>query len=220
MKLKIKLEAGQNVWFTSDVHYDHKNICSATTQWDTSRRAVREFNSLEEMNSTLVNNINSVVEQDDILFNLGDHSFNGWENIRKFRERVVCKNIYHILGNHDDHIENNKDNVHELFKGVYVGNLEVEINRANQKLIHPSDHIVRLFLNHYPIISWRDMSKGVIHLFGHVHLPHNIKLREGKAMDVGVDGNEYKPYSLREIINTMSYQPITHISIPRDHHAE
>ncbi len=220
MLLKIKLERDQRVWFTSDPHYDHKNICSATTSWNVSRKEVRQFSSLEEMNSTIVNNINSVVGPGDILFDLGDHSFNDWENIRKFRERIVCENIYHVLGNHDDHIENNKDNVQELFKGVYQGNLQVEINRANQPLIDPTDHIVRLFLNHYPIISWRDLGKGVIHLFGHVHLPHNLKLREGKAMDVGMDGNNYKPYSLREIVNTMKYQPIAHISIPQDHHEE
>ncbi len=34
-----------------------------------------------------------------------------------------------------------------------------------------------------------DMNQGVIHLHGHVHLPPHLRVADGKAMDVGVDGN-------------------------------
>jgi hypothetical protein len=37
-------------------------------------------------------------------------------------------------------------------------------------------------------------------------------------MDVGVDGNNLDPYSLREIISIMSKQPIRKLSLLKDHH--
>ncbi len=64
------------------------------------------------------------------------------------------------------------------------------------------------------------MNDGVIHLHGHVHLPPNKKLAQGKAMDVGVDGNGLKPYVLSQITNIMHKQPIAKLSLPQDHHEE
>jgi len=71
--MKLTLNKGQKLWFTSDTHYNHGNICSATTQW-TDPVTCREFESLEKMNAHLVGNINEKVGQDDILFHLGDWS--------------------------------------------------------------------------------------------------------------------------------------------------
>jgi calcineurin-like phosphoesterase family protein len=76
----------------------------------------------------------------------------------------------------------------------------------------------RLILMHYPIASWNNMNKGVIHLHGHVHLPPDKKISKGKAMDVGMDGNNMELYSLMDIINIMDKQPISKLSLPQDHH--
>jgi hypothetical protein len=37
-------------------------------------------------------------------------------------------------------------------------------------------------------------------------------------MDVGVDGNNYEPIELDEIIEIMSKQPIAKLVLPKDHH--
>ena len=95
--MKLNLKKGQRLWFTSDTHYNHANICSATTQW-VNPVTLRDFKSLEHMNAYLVGNINELVGQDDILFHLGDWSFGGFESIQKFRDQIVCKNIHLILG--------------------------------------------------------------------------------------------------------------------------
>jgi calcineurin-like phosphoesterase family protein len=73
---------------------------------------------------------------------------------------------------------------------------------------------------HYPIASWHDMNQGVIHLFGHVHLPNHLKIMNGKAMDVGVDGNGLEPISLDKVLNLMKNQPIDKLSLPKDHHVK
>ena len=109
--MKIVLDKGQKLFFTSDTHYSHANICSATTSWVGADNLTRKFKSLDQMNDTLVNNINQVVGENDILIHLGDWSFGGFESIKTFYDRLICKNIHLILGNHDKNIERNNDEV-------------------------------------------------------------------------------------------------------------
>ena len=101
-----------------DTHYGHTNICRATTRWTDADNVTRDFKSLDHMNDTIVNNINNVVGENDILIHLGDFSFGGFDNIIEFRNRIICKNIHLVLGNHDHHIERNKDDIQRLFTSV------------------------------------------------------------------------------------------------------
>jgi len=210
--MKLILEKGQKLWFTSDTHYNHANICSATTKW-TSPVTCREFASLEQMNSHLIANINEVVEQDDILFHLGDWSFGGFESIQKFRDSIFCKNVHIVTGNHDHHIENNKENCQSLFSSVnkYL-DLTVKWN-----LNTPFMGEQKFALMHFPIASWNDMARGAIHLHGHVHFPSNKRIGKGKMMDVGVDGNDLYPIALSEVLRLMNIQPIKSM-FEFDHH--
>lgn len=212
--MKIELKKDQRLFFTSDTHYNHSNICSATTKWDNASNMTRDFESLNKMNDTIVNNINNMVGEDDILIHLGDWSFGGFDNIAEFRSRIVCKNIHLILGNHDHHIERNKEGVQRLFSSVQ-DYLRLEVRRPINKATTEKFKFVCM---HYPIASWHDMNQGVIHLHGHVHLPPHLRLAEGKAMDVGVDGNGLEPISLDKVVKLMIKQPIKKLELPKDHH--
>jgi calcineurin-like phosphoesterase family protein len=212
--MKLTLEKGQQLFFTSDTHYAHSNICSATTKWEGASNMTREFNSLDHMNATLVNNINNMVGEDDILIHLGDFSFGGFDKIQEFRDRIVCKNIHLVLGNHDHHIERNKEGVQDLFSSVQ-NYLRLEVRRQLTKTMMEKFTFICM---HYPIASWHDMNQGVIHLHGHVHLPPHLRIAEGKAMDVGVDGNGLEPISLNEVLSIMKNREIKKLSLPKDHH--
>ena len=91
--MKLILDKGQRIFFSSDSHYNHSNICSATSNWGEGSKT-REFKSLDHMNATLVDNINSMVGENDVLFHLGDFSFGGFDKIGEFRSRILCKNIH------------------------------------------------------------------------------------------------------------------------------
>ena len=210
MKFDKILTSGK-VFFVSDTHYSHKNICRGVTDWRTQDGEVpvhstRDFNTIELMNNALVNNINSVVGQDDTLIHLGDFSFGGFENIGNFLDRLVCKNIHLVLGNHDTHIKYDRDGIQDRFLSVQQY-LEVKIN----------DYY--FVLSHYPLQSWHGLNKGVIHLHGHVHLPKNLKFGNGKKMDVGVDGNDLNPYLIDDIIKIMNKRDIASDMI-KDHHLD
>lgn len=210
MKFKKIITTGR-VFISSDTHYAHKNICRGVTDWRTQDGEVpvgstRDFETIEQMNNRLVNGINNVVGQDDTLIMLGDVSFGGFENIGIFLDRLICKNIHLILGNHDTHIENNRENIQSRFLSVQHY-LEVNINDKN------------FVLCHYPLQSWNGLNKGVIQLHGHVHLPANRKFGNGKRMDVGVDGNDMVPYSIDGIIKIMNKIPVGS-DMSGDHHLD
>lgn len=214
--MKIVLEKGQRLYFTSDTHYNHSNICSATTTWVGAENLTRKFNTLNHMNDELVNNINEVVGENDVLIHLGDWSFGGFEKISEFRNRIICKNIHLTYGNHDHHIRNNKEDIQEIFSTTQ-DYLFLDIRRPSKDGKGVMDKYSFVCM-HYPIASWDSMNDGVIHLHGHVHLPPNLRLGEGKSLDVGVDGNNLHPMSLDEILSVVKNQPIRKLSLPKDHH--
>jgi calcineurin-like phosphoesterase family protein len=167
------------------------------------------------MNAAIVDNINAVVKQDDILFHLGDWSFGGSAAILEFRNRIVCKNIHLIYGNHDMTIKNSPG-YQQAFSSVQ-DYLELDVRmytgEKQHKLVFQQDFI----LMHFPISSWNKMNKGSIHLHGHVHFSPVKRIGKGKLIDVGVDGNNLKPVSILEVMQLMSKQPISS-NLPFDHH--
>lgn len=208
----IKLKT-TNIWFTSDTHYAHKNICRGVSGWGktdeegnfhVSVEATRDFPNLLEMNNALVERINESVKEDDFLIHLGDWSFGGQDKIFEFREKINCKNIILIFGNHDTHIRKNLRGEKDLF--THVADYE-ELS---------VEGIGRFVLCHYPIISWNEMRQGVIMLHGHQHLKGEIKFGNGKRMDIGACGNDLRPYHITEIMKIMEARPVHDLA--NDHH--
>jgi calcineurin-like phosphoesterase family protein len=160
------------------------------------------------MNSAIVNNINEVVGQEDVLIHLGDWSFGGFENIEEFYNRLICKNIHLVLGNHDHHIDRNRGDVKRLFNSV----------NWFEQLEYMGETIECC---HYPISSWNGLRKGRIHLHGHCHLPHNKKISNGRRMDIGIDGNpDFAPYNLHDVIKILKKQKIGSELGALDHHLD
>ena len=61
----IKIDNNIKVWITSDTHYNHTNICRGVTNWRMPDGSIpesqtRNFDTLDKMNSAIVNNINEL----------------------------------------------------------------------------------------------------------------------------------------------------------------
>jgi len=203
----------KNIWFTSDTHYHHKNIVRGTTSWigegeihGISR--TRNFDTLEEHDEVLISNFNNLIKENDEVWHLGDWSFGGHEQIKIFRDRLKCKNINLIFGNHDQHIEPIDSPYRKLFNSVqYVKEfyLKIDCTLSNKygKL--------GIFLSHYSHQVWNGSHHGNIHLFGHSH--GSLK-GIGRSIDVGVDTNNLYPYHLDEVLFFLKDIPVNFV----DHH--
>lgn len=227
------------IYFTSDTHFGHSNICKETSQW-TDKSGCRDFRSVEEMNEHIIHSINSVVGQEDTLYHLGDWSFGGIDNIWNLRKRLVCRDIHLVLGNHDQYIRDNRRINNAYFNaGIYEfinkePKIRYVIDRpdrlkddnggavlAKYLFTSVSNYLELRFgkgkgdfivMSHYAMRVWNKSHHGSIMLHGHSHgsLPSYDNYR---TMDVGYDVRP-TPFSLDEIVDIMSSRPYLQI----DHH--
>lgn len=201
-----------NIWFTSDTHFHHKNIVRGTSSWDrfeenSSHQDTRNFDTLEEHDETLISNFNSLVKENDILYHLGDWSFGGHQQIEIFRKKLNVKTIHLIKGNHDQHIFKSGSPYRQLFTSIQDV-LEFSLKIDSQKSGKYGKQ--QFFLSHYSHQVWNQSHHGTIHLFGHSH--GSLK-GIGRSMDVGVDTNNLFPYHLDEILYLMKdvkWQQVDH----------
>lgn len=81
------------MWFTADLHLGDTNILHDMD---------RPFDSVEEMNRKVIDAINECVAADDRLYILGDFTYRlPLAEAVRLRERIECKNVTLIRGNHD-----------------------------------------------------------------------------------------------------------------------
>lgn len=78
-------------WFMSDPHFGHRNILGFET-------TSRPYADVDEMNWTIMNNINSLVMPTDTLYILGDIAFNSHHHLL---DHIQAQKIIIVLGNHD-----------------------------------------------------------------------------------------------------------------------
>lgn len=214
IQMKLILNKDQNLFITSDSHHSHKNICRGTSTWDRVEDKTRDFKTIDEMNEAIVNGINSMVGENDLLLHLGDWSFGGIENVFKFRNQIICKNIHILPGNHDHFINSKNSEINSLFASINRGIINLRVIR---NLGSSVEKYTPMVLSHFPIMSWENLSKGHIHLHGHVHLNKQNRHICGKMLDVGVDGNDMKPHKLDDIIQIMNTRKIDS-PLFQDHH--
>lgn len=190
-----------DVFFTSDLHYNHSSIVRGSSNWE-DKTPCRDFETLEEHDYALIKSINDTVKEDDILISLGDWNFGDYKtdanitNARKFREQLNVKRIIHCLGNHDSHIRQNKDNSKEIFS--WVGDyLELEVTEdTKEQGVKPLRQ--KIVCSHYAFTTWNHQRHDSYMLFGHSH--GNLHDVKGKSMDVGIDCHpEFRPFSYKEI---------------------
>lgn len=212
---------------------NHKNICRGTSSWVLSDHggdnSVRDFDKLSKMNQAIVNDINSVVGENDYLIHLGDWSFGGIESIWEFRSQINCKNIILTVGNHDEKIDANKQlpncfrdpgvgiysGLPSMGASVYAQDIFLGVyGRLQLKVVREDGTRTTYECNHFPWVVWDKAHHGRIHLYGHVHGNYT---NEGRAVDVGIDNikklkGNFQPLSEQEVAKYMKSRKYIQIS--------
>jgi calcineurin-like phosphoesterase family protein len=191
--------AMSELWFTADLHLGHANIiryCRRPflTDEEAARAAVDPRGRWKVSAETVIRHddalleaINSRVGPGDTLWILGDFSLATIETARAYRERIRCRQVHFVRGNHD------LPSYETLFDRVVDQGMIKHLGK-------------KIWLNHYPMRSWDKAFHGAWHLYGHVHGrlgPEDDANPRLLAKDVGVDACGYRPVSFTEITEHM-----------------
>ena len=231
------------VWFTSDEHYGSDRHLQLSKRLDFNeelknyrrRREIQEspdipsrskkmilmsyygatmYTPVDAMNETFIHNHNLVVNDNDLVFHLGD--FGNYEYSKKLNGHHVL-----LMGNYeyDDCKKNYDGNIPEfidMLKTKYnfievLANYKIDLSNPAQNFIGPGNQeITELFMTHKPedCIWLTDRDTGVknpdiapdfkfiMNLFGHIHEKGKIK-RFG--LNVGIDCHHYYPVSQEDV---------------------
>lgn len=169
----------QDLLFTSDLHFHHKNIITHCN---------RPFSSVEEMEETLIQNWNSKVKLGDVIYCLGDFAFMNKKNVDHILSRLNGEK-HLVRGNHDNRLVTGSPHWASVKDLAFL------------KL---KPRKVSLVLCHYPFLTWRNSRHGSINLFGHMH---GTMQGNRQQLDVGVDAWNMFPATLEEIQERLKTLP-------------
>jgi len=171
-----------DIWFCSDFHFGHENII---------KYCKRPFKSLEEMDNLIIANFNKRVKEDDLVIFLGDFCFRYAPSESKtaprkafkyYRDKLNCKNIIPICGNHD------------VRNGVKSPIQSMVIKHGGK----------RIHITHNPKFAKEEFA---FNFCGHTHNKFGQFNKLGKKsviVDLSVEGWDYQPVTINEIFGAHS----------------
>lgn len=163
----------RNVWIVSDTHFGHKNLIGFKYEG----HPARPFETVEEMDETIVSNWNSLVGKEDKVYHLGDVAIHR-KSLEIMRRLNGSRKIL-IKGNHD--IFSAKD---------YLSHFQ------DIRSVHRLD---RFTLSHVPIL--KECLGDRINVHGHTH---KRNIQDDQYFNACVEQTGYKPIALEELIKWAS----------------
>lgn len=171
-------------FYISDWHYGHSNIIAFDN---------RPFRSVEQMNETLVQRWNSVVEPGDIVYVLGDMFWCN-SNIAIPVLQKLNGQKFLIKGNHD------RCNDSKFLKQFVKVTEYLEVEDNGRKVV----------LCHYPIPCFKNHFYGWYHLYGHVHNSFEANMMEHtKYLMQELYGHQCLMFNVGAMMPWMDYTPRT-----------
>lgn len=187
-------------WFTADLHLGHANIIKycqrpfmsadekAQARDDPRGRWRISPQTVERHDESLLGAINARVGVDDVLWILGDFCWGQLHEAMGYRQRIRCRTVHLVWGNHD----------HRSIRPAFNDAIEQGMIRVEGQ---------EIWLNHYPMRTWNKSFHGSWHLYGHVHSKLDTEDQQRPwtlTKDVGVDACDYRPWSYDDLVAYMS----------------
>lgn len=177
----------RRIFVTADTHFRHAEALEIFA---------RPYGTADEMDAAMIARINETVGPKDILVHLGDFMVvggrgRGWDDddlrrAERLRDRIACKRIVLVRGNHDPSGEKRFDALFESVDEIVSGRGIAGVDE-------------RIVMFHYPIDQWQGRPNGGFHLHGHVH---GFGTHLARRFDVGVDvaANAMRPRLLVDLV--------------------
>lgn len=173
-------------YVTADLHLGHFNIIRYTG---------RPFESLDEMNDTIIRAWNNIVAPDDVVYLLGDITLKNKNNAIELIPLLNGKIIL-VRGNHDIGTDRllGVDNIVSVHDRIEMGCNEKDVILVHDPVDAPADAITLCGHVHE---KWAFKYPGQF-VGHHPNEKRKIKpiLRKAMMMNVGIDA-DYRPWELR-----------------------
>lgn len=175
------------IYYIADTHFGHENVMKFDN---------RPFASADEMDQTIINNWNAIVNERDDVYILGDFAYRSGKPYSWYLQQLKgCKHL--IVGNHDS----------KLLKDTVAMEYFVSVDTM-AKIVDNSQSVI---LCHYPIIEWDGYFRNSYHVYGHIHNAKNrayeVMAEEERALNAGCMINQYMPVTLDQlIVNNMIFK--------------
>lgn len=168
------------IYYISDLHFGHRNVIEMDG---------RPFETVEEMDETLIQLWNDRVTEADDVYIVGDFAYrNGFTATWYLRRLKGRKHL--IIGNHDQTTIQDEKAV-ACFASI-------------EKMLLISDNDRKVSLCHFPVAEWNGKRRGGYHVHGHLHIRrdevYEFMSRYDKALNAGCMINGYRPVTLDELI--------------------
>lgn len=206
--IKFNKQPRKKLWIGSDFHFGHNKPFLF---------AKRGFDNIIDHDEALIADINDKVKKDDILIHLGDFSLKlDAINIKRIFDRIKCKNIVCLKGNHEHPlISYMKEYGYDDKKVRLMSRMEEFRYTVPSKEYGVKAIKHRFILSHFPIAVWAGVEKGYGNLCGHSHNtypPAHHASTDEKMLDCGVesalDYNGGMIFNMDDIIEIMSKKQI------------
>lgn len=168
------------LYFISDTHFQHDRSFIYQS---------RGFNSIEEMNNTIINNWNSTVTDEDDIYVLGDFFLGTDLEFVKNTLDILNGRIHLIIGNHDTptkiEIYKNHPNIIDIQYAYQI--------KYNKRMF---------YMSHYPTLTAsleQDCHRALFNLFGHTHSRDKFYNDMPFMYNVACDAHNSTPVSIEEI---------------------
>lgn len=169
------------MFFTADTHFGHANILELCN---------RPFETVEEMNETMIKNWNAKVKGSDNVFIVGDMFY----RCDPAEAEVILQRLHGkknlIIGNHDSSWMN-KVELEKYFADV-----------SDMKITSDGKHAITLC--HYPLLNYKHQRKAYM-IHGHLHAETSedffpLLCKRERVLNAGVDINGYAPVAFDELL--------------------
>jgi len=167
-------------WLTADHHFGHQAVIGMCN---------RPFSSVADMDDTMIELWNSVVQPEDHVWHLGDfgHKLDDQRMRTIFQKLNGSKSL--IVGNHD-----------------HAGTLSLRWRERPEFMTFTAIDGLRVHLSHYALRTHQGAFRGAVNFYGHSHgrLPgHRL------GCDVGVDAWDYLPVEVATLRAHLAGLPLT-----------
>ena len=167
------------VYVISDTHFNHANIIKYCN---------RPFETVEEMNNTLINNWNETVKPEDTVIFLGDFCLGNREKVIEFGNKLNGHKIL-VMGNHD---KVTKTAFKEAgFETIYDVPPIIKFDEYN----------ITIRFSHAPYDS--QMEDNYPNVYGHVH---DNPVDDATHYCACVELHDYRPIPLETIVDYFKSQ--------------